>query len=112
VAIDSTSVFFADDVLGIRRADRTLGDGGSAVTLTEPQGSPTAIAVDDQFAYFGQSASDAGVASLSKVPKGGGAPRVLASGVAPTAIVTDTTCVYYVDGLHVMRVSKGPGMAP
>jgi hypothetical protein len=116
VALDTTNVYWTDTQGEIRAAGRSSIDGGAARTLTTGASPGNGgIAVDDQFVYWGdsESADAGGVLSLRKVSKAaGGDVRILATGVAPSDIATDATCIYYVDDAHVMRVSKWAGLTP
>jgi hypothetical protein len=115
LALDSTNVYWTDTEGEIRTADRGSIDGGAARTLTTGASPGNGgIAVDDQFVYWGdsESADAGGVLSLRKVPKAGGDMRILATGIAPSDVTTDATCIYYVDDAHVMRVSKWAGETP
>lgn len=113
LALDPSYVYWLDYEYGLRRIGRTATDAGTATTVASTSVASGCVAVDDQSVYWGENGSaDGGVSTLRDAPKGGGDVRVLATGIAPTVITTDATCIYYLDGQHVMRVSKWAGRAP
>jgi hypothetical protein len=99
VAVDETSVYWAvvgyspGPVLAILRVAKT---GGSPVTLASmnyvPMPSPAiGLAVDSTSVYW----SDSGDGTVLSVPKGGGAPKTLASAPNAGALAVDSTGIYF-----------------
>jgi hypothetical protein len=113
LALDTSYVYWTDNTSGIRRIARTATDASTATTVASTSVTSNCVAIDDQFVYWGENAGAYGsVSTLRDAPKDGGEVRILATGITPTAITTDATCVYYLDGQHRMRVSKWAGSAP
>ena len=78
IAIDATSVYFANEYAGTLLKAPLDGDGGQTVTLATGRSSPAAIAVDGTGVYWADFNGSAILqAPLSGVPEGG-APVTLA----------------------------------
>ena len=96
VAVDATWVYFGDDTNGLFRITR---DGNSLSQLaTIPDGSLAVMTMDDQNLYFFSDESDSGSfnGNLYSLPKSGGMPVALATGVPlPLDVVVDATSIYW-----------------
>jgi hypothetical protein len=72
----------------IRRAPKI---GGAVTTLVDDAEQPTALAVDATTLYY----AELNAARVMKVPKLGGTPVALATGLFASSIALDTTTVYF-----------------
>jgi len=112
LAIDSTSVYWADWVDGAML--RVGLDGGTPDTIASDQPKPQGVVVDATAVYWvnlgDQSASPPTKGSVVKFPlRAGCAPVTLAAGLAsPGRIAIDAASVYWTDysGGTVMKTSK------
>jgi hypothetical protein len=107
VAVDSTSVYWADGANGT--VMQSMGTGGSStgiVTLASGQANPLPVQSDGKWVYWG----NAGGGQLMAVPPGGGAPpMVLATGQPNIRdIALSSACIYWTTGQSntVMKIGK------
>jgi hypothetical protein len=113
VAVDATSVYWAD-FYSIKKAPKTgLVGGGTPTVVVAGQTGIYSITLDATNLYW----SDASAGTVNMIPIAGGEPRILATGqLSPGKIVVGPTTVYWVNfgtgGLSsssdgsVMRVAK------
>jgi hypothetical protein len=112
VAVDATSVYWAD-LFSIKKAPKTgLIGGGTPTVVVAGQTSVLKITLDATNIYW----SDGGAGTVNMIPIAGGEPRILATGqLSPGKIVVGPTTVYWVNygsgGLSssdgsIMRVAK------
>jgi len=100
IALDGTHVYYLDDVDSI--IYRVPKSGGARQQLAEfPEALITAMAVDDTNLYVATIVGDFNASippgDIWAIPKAGGTPRTIASGVVfVTEIATDATHVYWV----------------
>lgn len=98
LAVDETTVYFArDGAAGIWKIARTAAKDAPATPIGAEHGQAWSLAMDGPAVYF--TAIDAGL--VVKVPKDGGAPVVLASGLARPkgiAVRADRAFVVLSDG--------------
>ena len=96
LASDATYLYFTDDNGGLFRLPKT--GGGAPELLTRITDQIVAIAVDADKIYFSTASNDFTnfLASIESLPKNGGSPTVLASGVvAPLDLLLDDTFLYW-----------------
>jgi hypothetical protein len=109
-AVDEDTLYWSTFEGGITRADLD----GSHVALLESTPA-SSIAVDAHAVYFttsGASGSYHAIGSLQKVPKTGGTPETIASGLdSPGKIALHGGNVYWVDGTEVAASDPNPGYA-
>lgn len=91
---DATSLYFASwQELGSRGdLGKIRKDGGGMVALTSLQLEPRALSMDDKDLYFTEGIR------LSKIPKEGGAPKVIEPKFSSQSIALDATYVYGIPG--------------
>jgi sugar lactone lactonase YvrE len=102
VAVDATTVYWADQGGVIAKAP--IG-GGTAVTLATLT-SPLALTIDGASVYV----ADLNAHAIVKIPKGGGTTTNLASGtsVEPETIAVDSAYVYWANALTSGEIMKVP----
>ena len=96
IAADASGIYWQD--YGDGNVTHATADG-SANTLATNQFAGTTIAIDESSVYF------AAAGKLSKVPKAGGAPVVLAYVPNVFDIAVDDTSVYWTTGEEVMKLT-------
>ena len=96
IALDATHVYYLDDIDSI--IYRIPKNGGARQPLAQFQEVLiTAMAVDDTNLYVATIVGDFAPGDLWAIPKAGGTPRTIASGVVfVTEIAADATHVYWV----------------
>jgi hypothetical protein len=106
VAVDSTSVYWADGPSGtIMQAPGTGNHTSTPVTLASGQSTPLPIRSDGKYVYWG----NAGGGQLMAVPPGGGAPVTLATGQPNIRdIALSSACIYWTTAQSntVMKIGK------
>jgi hypothetical protein len=98
LAIDDTTVYWGYDG-GLRKVSKT---GTSLTNLATGYGSVWGVAVDASTGYF----LSRGAKKLSSVSKSGGTVTDLASDLNPTAIVLDSTHLYFTNGGELVKIGK------
>jgi hypothetical protein len=107
IAIDTSSVYFANEYTGVVTSAPLDGDGGALATLATGQSSPEALVVDGTGLYWANLNGGTVVkAPLGGVPEGG-APTVIASGLAsPVALALDGANVYFATSDGAVRAAS------
>jgi hypothetical protein len=109
IAIDSTSLYWADYCAGL--ISKIELSGGTPVTLASGQyGQIAGIAVDSTSVYW----ANASTGTVMKVGVSGGPASQLASGYVPMSIAVDSTSVFWADdraGILKVTLSGGTPVA-
>jgi hypothetical protein len=110
IAVDGRFVYWsnrgAHGTATIWRVDKMAG--GAAAEIVQGAADPIqGLTVDAASVYF---TSFYGTGGVYSVPLGGGAATALStSETSPSRIVSDATALYWLDGMRVRKLLKGPG---
>jgi outer membrane protein assembly factor BamB len=111
IAVDVTDVYLArNTTLGVGVIARVPIGGGSQTALaTGRTGGMVAIAIDSRNVYWIEGEGTIQQGAVVGMPKSGGVPTVLASGMSITsAIAVDDTAVYFTTPSQIAKILKGP----
>jgi hypothetical protein len=97
IDLDSTSVYFANGLVGLGAIHAIDKSGGAVITLAEGRPGASGLVERAESVYWVEGSADRGGLNVVKVSKTGGEPVVLASGAwhGQGAIDADDTHVYF-----------------
>jgi hypothetical protein len=93
IAVDSTSVYVAVNLVGVPGTIVRVPIGGGQLTTIASEQSPLSVAVDATNVYWTN--DDGAGGSVARAPLGGGAPTTLSTGPAASGIAVDGSSVYW-----------------
>jgi hypothetical protein len=97
IAVDGTNVYWTDDV-GTNSSTLRAVPVGGGTTATVASNAPEGVAVDANNVYWAAGPATPNSGAIMKMPKSGGTPVALASGLAsPLGIAVNSTSVFWTD---------------
>jgi hypothetical protein len=110
IATDGKHVFWAD--IAANTINQIDTNGANLMTIAQGQQDPRGVAADGTNVYWVNAGSPSVAASVYQVPVGGGAPQLLAGGLAPSFLISLAVAggnVYWTGLSSIQSVPVGGG---